>query len=278
MSTQDEAGRIQAAVSRVKESIGELQKKLAEFDAAETSQQVKESASSYLDPAVEKAKASLEEIVSKVKIITDTAQDIPVRALSNAYASLGQALEQVKNLAKSYDEKYQVQAKVLVYVTPAQEKCMEALAQISEITADASAQANAQLQGVNDGIRNKVTQLTLDTTSFLVATAAGLDAKYNIGGRTVEAAKGINEKYKVEDKAKELDEKYHLQQKAQQALEKGQELDSRFTGGRVSPLVQLAYEKGLDMVEYLTNDFQTKKLSLGQDGAAVEPPTAPASE
>ena len=71
---------------------------------------------------------------------------MPVRALSGAFARVNQALTDLKDLAKTYDEKYNLSSTVSAAIADPQKQASIALAAAASCAANASAAATAQLQ------------------------------------------------------------------------------------------------------------------------------------
>mmetsp|Transcript_792 Transcript_792/g.1065 ORF Transcript_792/g.1065 Transcript_792/m.1065 type:complete len:163 (-) Transcript_792:1907-2395(-) len=150
-NSEEMSARIQTAIGKTKEALGEVQKQLNEYDekyqASASVKAANEKASEYLKKGMDEVKTALEDLTAKTQVLRDQTAEIPVKALSRAIAAVQKGLDQVKTLAKNYDEKYQITEKVHDVVNPAREQCMKYLGEVSEYTSSAAAVANAQLQG-----------------------------------------------------------------------------------------------------------------------------------
>mmetsp|Transcript_969 Transcript_969/g.1190 ORF Transcript_969/g.1190 Transcript_969/m.1190 type:complete len:295 (+) Transcript_969:247-1131(+) len=286
LSSEDVRSKVEAAVSKSKEAVAEVQTKIQEYDekyqATASVKAAGEKASEYLKKAVEDAKTGLDDLAAKTREMKDTTTEIPVKALSKTIASIQQALDRIKDLASSYDDKYQISVKLHDTVNPAREQCVKYLAEASEHASALASAANAQLQGVNDGLRSKIREVSKDGYNFLIDTSASLDRKYDITSVITNTIKQIDEKYKLAAKAKQIDDKFGIHEKTEEiiekALETGRGLDQRFTNGKYVPLVETAYKDGVKMVteqfETIKTDFEESKLGKSDDSAEVASPAA----
>lgn len=237
-SHEEEISRLSSAIAMARGSLDEMQKKVGEYDAK---YKASETASAYLLPPIERARAAIDSLSKTAVILKDKTAEIPTKALSSALSSAGAALDQVKEVATKYDEKFGLSSTVISCVTVPRDRCMNALGEASHYTASVAAAANAQLQGVNDGIRARALSVASTTVSAVLSTAAGIDQRFGIENKAVDAGTYAT------DKAKAIDDKLHLSSIAAQGLERAQSLDSRVTGGKVTPVVLSAYTTGLQM-------------------------------
>jgi len=125
---------------------------------------------------------------------------------------------------------------------------------------------------VNDGLRQKLKEISAESYSFLINASADLDRKYDISNLISQTAKQLDEKYQLAAKAKEIDEKYNIQAMTEDILErakeKGRELDQKYTDGKYAPVVVSAYNDGVRMVterlEGIRSDFEETKQAKAE--------------
>merc|ERR1712087_230342 len=141
------------------------------------------------------------------------------------------------------------------------EKCMNALAEASNIAVSVSAAANAQLESLNRGIRSRATAIVTSSASLIFSTAAAIDDRFALGD------KAINAGTDVVSRAKKLDDQYNLNENvrslASKWLERARGFDSRITGGKMEPRVLSMSEKALEVatdgLAYVQVGYETAK-------------------
>lgn len=266
---EEQVSRISAAVARAKVALEEVKAKVLEYDSQ---YKASETASGYLLPPIQKAQAAFDELTATASSLKDKTVEFPTKALSRTLSAANGALEQIADLSRQYDEKFQLSATVQKAVSVPREKCQQALVEVSNRAASVSASANAQLQGVNHGICSRVVGLAATGAGVLFSTAAALENRYDIETKAVGAGT------KVLGKASEYDEKYSVRERVGSlttaTLGKAQGLDSRVTGGKLTPVVLSAYEKGLAMatdgLEYVKTGYQAAKEERQGDAPAAK--------
>lgn len=263
---EENVSRISAAVARAKSALEEVRQKVSEYD---TQYKASETASAYLGAPITKAQAAFDELASTASMLKDKSVEIPTKALTRTLSAANGALEQITELANKYDEKIGLSDKVQKAVSIPREKAAEALVEVSKLAANVSAAANAQLQGVNHGIVSRARSLSLTGAGWLFSTAAALDGRWQIEDKVVTHGT------KALGKASELDEKYNVKERVgslvEKGLEKGRGLDSSVTGGKVTPLVQSAWDKGFQLATGSLAFVQTGYESAKQDRQGKEP-------
>lgn len=263
---EESVSRISAAVARAKSALEEVRQKVREYD---TQYKASETASAYLGGPITRAQAAFDELASTASMLKDKSVEIPTKALTRTLAAANGALEQITELANKYDEKIGLSDKVQKAVSIPREKAAEALIEVSKLAATVSAAANAQLQGVNHGIVSRARSLSLTGAGWLFSTAAALDGRWKIEDKVVTHGT------KALGKASELDEKYNVKDRVgslvEKGLEKGRGLDSSVTGGKVTPLVQSAWDKGFELATGSLAFVQTGYESAKQDRQGKEP-------
>jgi phage shock protein A len=258
---EEEVTRLSAAIATAKAAVDEVQKKLKEYDE---SHKVTETASAFLMAPINTARASLEILGNTAALIKDKSVEIPTKALSSALANVHAALAQITELAKTYDQKFALSSTVVACVTVPRDKAASALADASHYTASVAAAANAHLQGVNDGIRQRAISLASSSASLVFNAAAGLDHRFGIESRAV--AMGTS----VANTLQPIDARLHIVENASLVATKGLatagSIDSVVTGGRVTPIVTSAYEAGLALatsgLSFVTTGYETAKYNL----------------
>jgi len=181
--------------------------------------------------------------------------------LTRTLGAANSALEQITELASKYDDKFKLSSTVQKAVSGPREKCAAALVEASNLAASVSAAANAQLQGVNHGICSRAASIGIAGSKLIFAYAAALDGRFALENKAVTAGT------KALDKAQQLDERYSVKERAgslaTNGLEKARGIDSTVTGGRVTPLVQTAFEKGLalatDGLAFVQTGYESAK-------------------
>jgi len=268
---EENVSRISAAVARAKLALEEVKQKVSEYD---TQYKASETASAYLGGPIQKAQAAFDELASTASMLKDKSVEIPTKALTRTLSAANGALEQITELANKYDEKFALSDKVQKAVSIPREKAAEALIEVSKLAATVSAAANAQLQGVNHGIVSRARSLSLTGAGWLFSTAAALDGRYSIQDKVV-GSMADGKLNKAIGKASELDEKYNVKQRVgslvEKGLEKGLSIDSSVTGGKVTPLVLSAWDKGFELATGGLAFVQTGYESAKQDRQGKEP-------
>jgi len=239
---EEQVSRIAAAIAKARGALEEVRAKVGEYDAQ---YKASETASAYLGGPIQKAQDAFDQLATTAATMKDKTVEIPTKALSRTLTAANSALEQITELATKYDDKFKLSSTVQKAVSIPREKAHAALVEVSNLAASTSAAANAQLQGVNQGIVSRATALATSGASLLFSTAAALDGRYNIESKAITAGTA------VVDRAQKLDERFSVKERGvslgTNVLERAQGLDSRVTGGKVTPLVVSAFEKGLAM-------------------------------
>lgn len=278
------ASLYQKVVEKVDEArakVEELREKLKNFDATSEG---REKASAYFSLALDKTQEALAELTKQAQALKDNATEIPVRAFSNAFAQANEALTDVKERAKAFDEQHQLTSTVSEIINHPRDQAAVAIASASSYVAEAAHSAYAQLQGVSDGIKCRVMAAAEQGLEKVIPVVAGCDEKLGISERSVAAkdvvtqqVKAFDEKYHVYDKIVDLDKRWALSSHFASALSSLGQLDQKFTGGKVEPAVNSAYVIGLQMTGYIRDKYEEcKQKGEGPAAEGEEAAAAPA--
>eukprot|EP00668_Euglena_longa_P023005 GGOE01028677.1.p1 GENE.GGOE01028677.1~~GGOE01028677.1.p1 ORF type:complete len:292 (+),score=75.91 GGOE01028677.1:39-878(+) len=261
-------------VEDAKAKVEELREKLKDFDATSAG---REKASAYFGKALDKTQEAIAELTKQAQTLKDNATEIPVRAFSNAFAKANEALSDIKERARSFDEQHQLSSKVSDIINHPRDQAMVAIASASTYVAEAAHGAYAQLQGVSDGIKCRVMLAAEQGLDSVMPLAVTYDEKLHISERATQASSVVaqqvtafNGKYHVSDKLTDLDKRWAVSESVTSALTS---LDQRITGGKVEPAMMSAYEMGLQMAGYLRGKFEESRQKVG-DGPTAEAKTA----
>jgi ABC-type transporter Mla subunit MlaD len=255
---EKEVSRISAAVARATRALQEMQAKVRECDAE---CKASETAADYLGSAIEKTQKAFDDLAAVAKSLKDRTVEIPIKAFSRSLDAANSALEQMTEVASKYDEKFRVTGKVRAAVSVPHEKCKTALAEVSSLATSASTAANVQLHDMSEGIFSQATALANSSASLVFRAAAALDDRFDVEGKALSAGNAAL------DKVQELDMRYHVKENisplASKGLEKARGLDSKATGGRVTPMLLSAVEAGLVLaslgISFAQNGYETAK-------------------
>jgi hypothetical protein len=253
-----EVSQISAAIDRATRAFEEMQAKVREYD---TQCKASETAAAYLGSSMQTTHKAFDDLAAAAKSLKDRTVEIPAKVLRQSLKAANQALEQMTELANKYDEKFQVASRVRKAVSVPQERCKTALAEASSLAASASTAATAQLQDVSQGILSQAAALANSSASFVFCTAAALDNRFNIEGKALSAGNAVL------GKAQQLDERYRLKENvcplACKSLERARVLDSKATGGRMTPMLLSAVDTGALLamlgISYAQNGYETAK-------------------
>ena len=233
---------VQEGIEAARGKIEELRENLKEFDAKQQASAAAETASAYFAATIEKAQTALGELSTTTQQWKEGATEVPVAALTGAFARVSAALNDLKDLAKSYDEKYQLSSTVSAAIADPQKQASVALAAAASCAAHASAAATAQLQGVSDGLKIRIMNAAEVGLQKAIPAAVAADEKLSLTEKVTVAhdmvtqrVKEFNDTYGVANRLKELDERYSLTQYCTSALTKAQGLDQRVTGVSTVP-------------------------------------------
>lgn len=253
------AAKYQQGMEMARNALEEVKKKLAEFDTSHAS----EKASQYLSTALEKVQAALAELGHVTEQLKSGPAEIPVKAITNALASASAAFTQLQEKAKQYDEEYKLSSRVSAVVASPKEQASAALATIAAYAAHASDTANAQLQGVSHGLRAKLTDAASAGLDKALPQAVKADEMFHVSERAA-ATKAL-----LVQTAKDLEEKFGIYGYLQDAKDKAQSLDQKLTGGRVTPALVAAYQKGLSMVGAVQQLYEDKRTEMKRTEGAT---------
>lgn len=264
------------------EKLTELQTNLKEFDAAHPTSTPTEKATVYFSAVMEKTQTALKDLGTAAQSLKGSASEIPIKALSTTFAKVNAAFAELRETAKSYDDKYGLSSTVTAAITAPREQAGVAIATASSYAAQAANTATAQLQGVSDGIRLRLVSHAECGLQKALPVAVSLDEKHHLKERAADAAtvmtqkaKELDEKYAVLETLKGLDARYSLSGYLTAALGGAKGLDQKVTGGRVEPAVLSAYDLGLKMAGYMQDKYEAAKKEMHEEGAKAEPEPVP---
>eukprot|EP00993_Chasmostoma_nieuportense_P002233 NODE_3047_length_1040_cov_40.527930_g2905_i0.p1 GENE.NODE_3047_length_1040_cov_40.527930_g2905_i0~~NODE_3047_length_1040_cov_40.527930_g2905_i0.p1 ORF type:complete len:291 (+),score=84.69 NODE_3047_length_1040_cov_40.527930_g2905_i0:8-880(+) len=276
--------QITTGIERARVALEEVAGKLTDFDSAH---QAKETAAGYLSGAMNSTRQALAELSKTAQTLGGDATEIPVKAFTNALAQASTTFTKITEAAQKYDEQHQLSTTVASVIAAPKDQASLAIATVAGYVAAAAAAANAQLQGVSDGLRvNLLPMLASAAQSGLDKTlpaAAKADETLQISQRAEAAskavcqkAKDLDERYQVLTRAKELDERFGLSGYVGVAVGSAQTLDQKLTGGKVSPSILAAYGMGLEMAGYVRERFEEAKRATKEEQSLQE--AAPVKE
>lgn len=270
------------AIARAKGALDDLQKKVADYD---WQFKVSETASAFLNETIQQAYAaldSLDELSKKATVLKDKAAEVPTEVLLTTLAAASIALAACVSalalaLGAHYDEQYKLSSTVAGVVEGPQQRCLTALADVSDLAASVAAGANAQLHSVHNDCQSRAACVTRSSAKCICSTAATLNERFNIEGMAISAGTT------VVGKTRTIDEHYNVKEiltsLAAKKCERAQEFDLRVTGGKVTPAVLCAFEKGLLLASngltYMRAEYE---LAKHQQAEAREPGRAVALE
>jgi hypothetical protein len=161
-----------------------------------------------------------------------------VKGITNGIAKVHAAFTHLGELAHQYDEKYKLSTLVSTVMASPKEQATAALATIAAYASAAAGAANAQLQGVSDGLRARL----------LEACNAGVDRVIPATVRADEILHVSSTGTMLMGIVRDLDAKFGLSGYLGQATAPAQSLDQRVTGGKVAQAIAAAYHLGWSMV------------------------------
>jgi len=265
-------------VNLARTKVDELRQGLQDFDAKQSGATGREKASAYFGLALDKAQEALTELGKQAQTLKDNATEIPVRAFSVGFAKANDALTEIKDRARLFDDQHGLTTKVSDVVHNPREQATVALASASSYVTEAAHGAFSQLQGVSDGIKVRVVAAAEQGLDKVLPVAASCDGKLQISERTAKIAqqvKQFDEQYHVSDKLIDLDNRWALSQYFTSVLNSLGSLDQRVTGGSVQPVVNSAYEMGLQMAGFVSTKYEETKAKVAEDEAKAAAPAPP---
>ena len=145
--------RVQEGIEVARGKVEELRDNLRDFDAKQQASSVAETASAYFVGSIDKAQTALADLSTTTRQWAERKTEVPVGALTGAFARVSQALNDVTDQARRYDEKYQLSSTVSAAIADPQQQASVALAAAASCAVNAANAATAQLQGVSDGLK-----------------------------------------------------------------------------------------------------------------------------
>lgn len=192
------------AITASQTALEEIRKQVSEYDRLNL---VAEKAHGFLMSALDAARAKIEELRQHLASIPIT--EIPAVAIMEALTQANSAFHLISERAKLFDEKYQVNAKVAAAIASAREAASLALEAASTNLEAARDVSRTTTVG---GVTSFLSQLVLDA-------ASGVDAKYKISDHAKSLATS------AATTAANLDTTYNI---SQRVVAVAQDVDSRF--------------------------------------------------
>ncbi|ETV93258.1 hypothetical protein H310_12693 [Aphanomyces invadans] len=234
---------VDGGIQETQTYLANLQARIAEYDSQ---YQVSETASSYLQTAIDAANAAVDDLkksATSLRTTTLSAAQKPVELVQQALAQVSQSLVVIKEHAATYDTKFQLA------VHDARGNLETLTAVTRQRTTDAIQQASEQATNV---------QTRLASTAHGVGTSAIAYA-----GGVVQKVEAMDQYYHVSEKlqdtvalatgkAKELDATYQVTQRAL-------DLDTQVTGGFGARTLNSATELVHSGLDYITGSLQYAK-------------------
>jgi ABC-type transporter Mla subunit MlaD len=249
--------KIAQGMATAKAALDDAKRKIVEYDKQHN---ISAKAEQVLSTSVEKVNQAFATLVSVTQTIKE---EIPVDKISRALTQVNDALTQLVEQIHQYDEQYKLSTSLTNCVATHKDQFAGAIALVAGYSAEAAAAANAQLQGVSDGLRARLATVA---KAGLVAANKGLDV-------TLPVAAKVDSQYHVSDIAaqsgsvivsqlKELNEKFGLLGYVGVATGKALEMDQQVTGGKISPKILAAYNMGLAAVYRVQEKYSEAKQQL----------------
>lgn len=205
------------AIATAKSSLEEAQKKIAEYDAQS---KVPETASAFLKTAVQKAHDTLNDLGATADVLKEKSAEVSTEVRETLLAKMNAAsaaLEQVTTLAAKYAEEHQLSSTV---VGAAEGPLRQSATALAEAAADARARATSQVGAI-----------TSSGLNFLLSSAVALDDSLGIENKAINGAGSVA-----------LAGSAALA-RAKTLLEEAHGLDSKVTGGKLTPVVSSLLDK-----------------------------------
>jgi len=254
--------KITQGVEAAKAALEDAKRRIVEYDAQNNLKDMKTKAEQVLNGAVEKVQTALSSLVASTQSMKD---EIPMAAISRALSQVNEALAHLMEAIHQYDENYKLSTSLASYMAAPKDQFSAAIALVASYYAEAAAAANAQLQGVSDGLRAKLAAVA---TASLNAANRGLDITLPVAAR-VDSTAHVSDiaaatSSMITTTAMDLNEKFGLLGYIGVATGKAQSLDQQVTGGKISPAVLAAYKMGLAAVGHVQERYSEAKRELAE--------------
>lgn len=237
-------------IDHARSALEDIKKVLVDYDARN---QATEKASEHLGGAMARVNSALGDLSQAVTSFKDGASEVPVKALSTTIARVSGAFAHLLETAHKYDEQFQLSTKVASVISGPKDRAITAITYVAGHSAAAAAAANAQLQGVSDGLRARLTNVALSGIDLALPAAVKVDDRLHVA----EKANAVGNV--IAQRAKDLDDRFGLSGYVEAAVERAENLDQRVTGGRVTPAILSAYQAGLRAVGYVQGRYEDLK-------------------
>jgi len=193
------AALVTTSLQRAQDALSDVLRAVAEYDAKHTGGAATK-ATEYLDGAFKKTKAALSEVAAQAaEIRKKPLAELPSAAVATALEHASEALQQLKERARAYDNEIGVSAKVTDSLSAAQAAATSAVADARAQLTTATEAATARAASVTDAALRQM--LTLDAR-FGVSDVATRAAS-SVAGH----ARGLDERFGVSASVGALDEK-----------------------------------------------------------------------
>lgn len=203
------------ALNRMRAEVKQMQTKLKEYDD-------KYQASNYLTSSLEEIKASLDSLSKQ-------ARDFSSESLATLWNKFNEAVEKFRKVVLDFEQKHQLRSKISEISQPFVEKFK--------------------------GIGDSVTQIGKNSRNYVINAAAEIDKRYSLETKFT----SLDEKYKLSETAKNLQQKGEDFIEKQKLKEKVMNLDERFTGSKAGEYLHLGVDKVKEELGKLQQDYETAK-------------------
>ncbi|KDO26688.1 hypothetical protein SPRG_20488 [Saprolegnia parasitica CBS 223.65] len=250
---------VEGGIQETQTYLENLKKQLMAYDAE---YKVSETATGYLQTAIESANHAVDELKKSAETLRSTtlsAAQKPVSLVQTALVQVTDSLATIKDQAAVYDAKFknavgEAKTGVENLTLATRQRTTDAIHTASEHAHELQVQLSAKAAGVS--------QSAIAYAGGVVQTVEAYDQYYNLSAT-------LHEKVQLAtEKAKELDDQYQVTQKAF-------DVDAKVTGG----LGARAIQKGTDMVSssvaYLQEKIQyAKDVHNNSENASPASPVA----
>lgn len=195
------AALVSVSLQRASDALQEVLRQAREYDSVNTAAT---KAHEYLDGAVTKTKAALAEVQAAAQNIREKPlKELPLTAVTSALDHAKEALNQVAERARAYDNEIGASATITAHIETAQNRARNAVDNARSALADARVAATTTASSVTDSALRRLMALdeeygvTAKTTPVVGAVVGAVGDAY----ARVDAALGVTEKATALDAA-----------------------------------------------------------------------------
>jgi len=217
-----------------------------------------EKASVYLAGTFEKIGDSIGDLGRVVDSLKQGPNlEFPIRAMARAVAAVHGAYTQLVEKAHQYDETFKLSESIFTAVTYPKEQAISALTSVATYAANVAELLNAQLHGISDALRVQLVTVASSQLERALPTAVKADEMFHLSENASHGAA------LVLSTAKDLNSKFGFSSYWGMATNQAQFLDSKITGGRITPTISTAYSTGWNMITSVQAKYEEKKKEIG---------------